>query len=182
MPMMIHYHFNSRPSARGDWRRFIISTPPFLFQFTPLREGRPAPPRWTAQGCAFQFTPLREGRPAGGGGNLNPGDISIHAPPRGATCPSGRRRCAGRNFNSRPSARGDICTPPVVEWITYFNSRPSARGDEELELVCKIMDEFQFTPLREGRRLYLRTLLFIVPISIHAPPRGATCALVERCI
>ena len=60
-------------------------------------------------------------------------NISIHAPPRGAT----RRRasyCSGGDFNSRPSARGDsaggLPTVPAV----YFNSRPSARGDERMRL------------------------------------------------
>ncbi len=76
-------YFNSRPSARGDGG---IRTPADaeLFQFPPLREGRPdrlppsgtvaisipAPPRGaTVTGCVrlkpstFQFPPLREGRP-----------------------------------------------------------------------------------------------------------------------
>ena len=97
----------------------------------------------------FQFTPLREGRR--------------------------RRRSAltsRKNFNSRPSARGDgngecpeadecisIHAPPrgatrhhqPTSTISYFNSRPSARGDG-----------FTFNG-RHCRR-----------ISIHAPPRGAT--------
>ena len=34
------YHFNSRPSARGDLSSFLSSVPHQLFQFTPLREGR----------------------------------------------------------------------------------------------------------------------------------------------
>ena len=33
-------NFNSRPSARGDPTAVPISSPAFLFQFTPLREGR----------------------------------------------------------------------------------------------------------------------------------------------
>ena len=35
------------------------------FQFTPLREGRPAHPDTTMQPTKFQFTPLREGRQVG---------------------------------------------------------------------------------------------------------------------
>ena len=34
-------YFNSRPSARGDYRRNFRCDAPPLFQFTPLREGRP---------------------------------------------------------------------------------------------------------------------------------------------
>ena len=35
-----------------------------LFQFTPLREGRPLTAKPTNYSIGFQFTPLREGRPA----------------------------------------------------------------------------------------------------------------------
>ena len=78
-------YFNSRPSARGDNRRFCrvdcrkisIHAPPrgatyvveqtldyVLFQFTPLREGRLKGGSYSSFGnFQFQFTPLREGRP-----------------------------------------------------------------------------------------------------------------------
>ena len=56
-------HFNSRPSARGDRKRFAASFICALFQFTPLREGR-------HRGCPRRHACA---------------DISIHAPPRGAT-------------------------------------------------------------------------------------------------
>ena len=79
------------------------------------------------------------------------GEISIHAPPRGATrhC---NRLCAAGYFNSRPSARGDQCS-------------------HSTEICDKL---FQFTPLREGRRNGNKTLREFAIISIHAPPRGAT--------
>ena len=83
-------------------------------------------------------------------------DISIHAPPRGATrawTPALHRRA---DFNSRPSARGDGSTKSRSAAPHDFNSRPSARGDEELQAL----------------RYYPR-------ISIHAPPRGAT--IFEQC-
>ena len=98
------------------------------FQFTPLREGRPASlpsaPWWTL----FQFTPLREGRqvykshgfgrtyfnsrPSARGDSPGRGyqlliNISIHAPPRGATAGCITVVAVSSNFNSRPSARGD---------------------------------------------------------------------------
>ena len=34
----------------------------------------------------------------------------------------------------------------------YFNSRPSARGDNTTNSCVSLVVEFQFTPLREGRR------------------------------
>ena len=55
-----------------------------------------------------------------------------------------------------------------------FNSRPSARGDVLETETDFYRQKFQFTPLREGRRLmpcWRHQRRFI---SIHAPPRGAT--------
>ena len=56
-------------------------------------------------------------------------EISIHAPPRGATLRV--FLCAIRHpyFNSRPSARGDHVRRVKPGGHPYFNSRPSARGD-----------------------------------------------------
>ena len=121
------------------------------FQFTPLREGRQrgeafpspddvisihAPPRG-ATPRKFQLKKTQR--------------ISIHAPPRGATATLTPFRTRRRNFNSRPSARGDqrfrhraggrdisIHAPPRGATARErrgrnaphnFNSRPSARGD-----------------------------------------------------
>ena len=77
--------FNSRPCARGDChaRLYAVSeyvsihapargatisgsagTELLLFQFTPLREGRPTVSAPTVKRLMFQFTPLREGRRA----------------------------------------------------------------------------------------------------------------------
>ena len=102
-----HGDFNSRPSARGDPHPHPIIHRRSLFQFTPLREGRPCPvdrrgqiynfnSRPSARGdatviggitalLAFQFTPLREGRPSQSTMHRIMSMISIHAPPRGAT-------------------------------------------------------------------------------------------------
>ena len=121
-------YFNSRPSARGDATQSTTSRRS-VFQFTPLREGR------------------REERGSGDWQN-----ISIHAPPRGAT------RLAG-------------C---VEDRAFYFNSRPSARGDVAKNEVLATGKIFQFTPLREGRRQNDHQGKRPRPISIHAPPRGAT--------
>ena len=147
------------------------------FQFTPLREGRRllrcnAPCR-----LPFQFTPLREGRRRQGNPQWATETISIHAPPRGATraCafapphnlisihapPRGATRShrgreeSPRNFNSRPSARGDCPVAINFAKARNFNSRPSARGDA-IEARS-----------RSG-----------YAISIHAPPRGATSSSV----
>ena len=55
------------------------------------------------------------------------------------------------DFNSRPSARGDLRRTRFWRLARYFNSRPSARGD------VRTWSNWDGTS-----------------ISIHAPPRGAT--------
>ena len=120
----------------------------------------------------FQFTPLREGR------------RQVH-----------HHRRASEDFNSRPSARGDGFEVEVQHRAFHFNSRPSARGDAHSLFTKMHAPQFQFTPLREGRRdargqRHVRryfnsrpsargdtpgtSALHRRPISIHAPPRGAT--------
>ena len=78
-------------------------------------------------------------------------NISIHAPPRGATRPVCLLVVVDNNFNSRPSARGDLSICPSTH-----------------------VSVFQFTPLREGRLAMLGERADTRRISIHAPPRGAT--------
>ena len=56
-----------------------------IFQFTPLREGRPIGRNYILPNIKFQFTPLREGRRVPYSAVLDVSPISIHAPPRGAT-------------------------------------------------------------------------------------------------
>ena len=211
------WYFNSRPSARGDkmlrnrmnWNIISIhapprgATPPVLrmagntsdvFQFTPLREGRPELRIVKQRTYAFQFTPLREGRP------VRPPEV--YAP---------------HYFNSRPSARGDpsdlpkftlrtisIHAPPRgatrfprgAMWrFGSFQFTPLREGRRCLTLSIAPALAFQFTPLREGRhaptdddfsayyfnsRPSARGDVVIAQcshhsaISIHAPPRGAT--------
>ena len=164
-------YFNSRPYARGDggvvhavhYFRISIHAPtrgatralrtaelPAVFQFTPLREGRPAQGKGAGVKWEFQFTPLREGRPAKDANIMRALIISIHAPTRGATgyCAvpvpivtfqftplrEGRPRPAysppqDSNFNSRPYARGDDPALFAIFRKNNFNSRPYARGD-----------------------------------------------------
>ena len=48
--------------AGGATLPVLLAEKKGLFQFTPLREGRPTLPRHIHQYSQFQFTPLREGR------------------------------------------------------------------------------------------------------------------------
>ena len=154
-----------------------------------------APPNLRNSLGQFQFTPLREGR------------HDAHQPEeRGQQDFNSRPSARGdhhlitlgqrpRHFNSRPSARGDTAAHIKRRRISYFNSRPSARGDmasvsylpsdqfqftplrEGRLFVLKnraMVEVFQFTPLREGRLRSASPFASLPPISIHAPPRGAT--------
>ena len=193
----------------------------FAFQFTPLREGRRFKSSGYIDSDIFQFTPLREGRHSIYDDPYFDYQISIHAPPRGATHPrcstssqillfqftplrEGRpalrdNRAVAGNFNSRPSARGDITADynPIENYISIHAPPRGATACERLYLWQEI---FQFTPLREGRRLRLQRFtksvyfnsrpsargdyLYYPPfgviqlISIHAPPRGATSIVI----
>ena len=163
------------------------------FQFTPLREGRLKANARKFSDNLFQFTPLREGRRCLLLQQRND-FISIHAPPRGATwiLPS---TPTPRYFNSRPSARGDA-PPEQVEASPAISIHAPPRGATILiTQAIRAILQFQFTPLREGRRAhrggYASAVYFNSRpsargdhrdahagrnpgISIHAPPRGAT--------
>ena len=171
---VLRYHyFNSRPSARGDAKVWRQSCCLIEFQFTPLREGRHRSEHVTRFGRSISIHAPPRGATVRVLVAAIIGAISIHAPPRGAT---GRTRgfCHRQHFNSRPSARGDgskmllkigifisIHAPPRGATIRGFrkrrtpcdfNSRPSARGDRR-DTSDRATRAFQFTPLREGRRL-----------------------------
>ena len=77
--------------------------------------------------------------------------ISIHAPPRGATVTSTILRGATTNFNSRPSARGDAAEEARDAWNAISIHAPPRGATENKNAFLAGID-----------------------ISIHAPPRGAT--------
>ncbi len=165
-------YFNSRPSARGDPRGGVVRTANF--------NSRPS-----ARGDDEEVSRKRRNQ------------ISIHAPPRGATLTQRKKIAGSSYFNSRPSARGDW-TPrwTLARRWTHFNSRPSARGDMEALLLAVKYEMISIhapprgaTGLHKPRRIKeihfnsrpsargddrQATAFLINSISIHAPPRGAT--------
>ena len=164
------------------------------FQFTPLREGRRCSENMVEVITIFQFTPLREGRHEEMQRVRQKANISIHAPPRGATIVRHHRRFkaafqftplregrpfrprpapSGRNFNSRPSARGDSMHSPAWRGFFYFNSRPSARGDKGRNRTGYGGTHFNSRPSARDDASDATTENSY-NISIHAPPRGAT--------
>ena len=123
----------------------------------------------------FQFTPLREGRH---GRCITIAKRTVYFNSRPSARGDRLHRRAGRHerryFNSRPSARGDLHRRAGRHERRYFNSRPSARGDWRCWEKEPTQEEFQFTPLREGRHRRAKPGEKAEAISIHAPPRGAT--------
>ena len=144
-------YFNSRPSARGDPSRPASFSPCIISIHAPPRGATVSRSRLEYSTTGFQFTPLREGRLATSE-SPGVGKISIHAPPRGATRARGRVSVTCK-FQFTPLREGRP-TSNVRHILPFdFNSRPSARGD--VPAACASAST--------------------AGISIHAPPRGATC-------
>ena len=164
-------YFNSRPSARGD---------------------KPTSSH-SSLGINFNSRPSARGDVQGEGWHDRADCISIHAPPRGATR-GGLFTPRTTDFNSRPSARGDrtllpffgfrgisIHAPPrgatpvlpalLISEAISIHAPP--RGATGVTPDGQSLEEFQFTPLREGRQQWIPKPV-ARRISIHAPPRGAT--------
>ena len=78
------FQFTPLREGRRGWMLASTSAAR-TFQFTPLREGRHKVKSGSTAPTAFQFTPLREGRRPANRHRLRFVNISIHAPPRGAT-------------------------------------------------------------------------------------------------
>ena len=190
-------NFNSRPSARGDYPLDASNSPTFLFQFTPLREGRRgnwvrkiktidisihAPPRGaTPRICSadykrgyFNSRPSARGDAGNHQKQAKKANISIHAPPRGATLQSPVKRRQATEFQFTPLREGrPLPARRFPIHSIYFNSRPSARGDKQRRYNGENQIYFNSRPSARGDIFPSRNrpLLFI---SIHAPPRGAT--------
>ena len=147
-------HFNSRPSARGDLGDSAAMRIVYISIHAPPRGATSYFDTVPHKTTKFQFTPLREGRQKRNDLVARGLMISIHAPPRGATANFSRENIVNLLFQFTPLREG----------------RPAGNSASWCESV------FQFTPLREGRRTIIVKKGFIYPISIHAPPRGATAA------
>ena len=97
-------------------RRVVVA-----FQFTPLREGRQRRKKWYRDATRFQFTPLREGR------RRRPATARTHA----------------QDFNSRPSARGDLCGFPTTFALQISIHAPprgaTAKDMQFLQIFCSTL-------------------------------------------
>ena len=121
----------------------------------------------------FQSTLLQEERHKLPGLSVMNRYISIHAPTRGAT---GISKTTLNDIEFQSTLLQEerpvfwFLKPPIKD----FNPRSYKRSDFSDQL--KAMDglEFQSTLLQEERPVLLLQSLSHVPISIHAPTRGAT--------
>ena len=187
--------FNSRPSARGDDVVLRLCPEAGKFQFTPLREGRPMFQRRDTLHKRISIHAPPRGATAMQKYADNFGKISIHAPPRGATGSRVRKTSSLSIFQFTPLREGRLKSLLTMQGLSDFNSRPSARGDmtgcipskarifqftplregrHAFGVYNKKPLPFQFTPLREGRPNVAIAFALTLDISIHAPPRGAT--------
>ena len=165
-----------------------------MFQFTPLREGRPLVGLTVVSVTSFQFTPLREGRLARFFINLGQLAVSIHAPARGAThlhsaiSPStfqfqftplregrqGRRRPKGRYLLVSIHAPARGATFHIVKSsspiLFQFTPLREGRPDDYPELAEAV--GFQFTPLREGRHIVCLFHLLLLSFNSRPCERG----------
>ena len=118
-------------------------------QFTPLREGRQ--PRNRQARCSAHFNSRSSAR-----GDLSEYRvrriliISIHAPPRGATCRFQNSREA-HIFQFTPLREGRHISRVRRDAEDLFQFTPLREGRQSV--YYKVLEDyiFQFTPLREGR-------------------------------
>ena len=76
----------------------------------------------------FQFTPLREGRPLPFDLEEVEGKISIHAPAGGATAQTLSWTPPAMYFNSRPCGRGDAISADQLTEQVLFQFTPLREG------------------------------------------------------
>ena len=152
MPRMVSaaaVNFNSRPSARGDAAQ-EQARKGYLFQFTPLREGRRPTESVVYLPNVFQFTPLREGRRNQLCFLLLRVIISIHAPPRGATAKLDSI-AGGVDISIHAPPRGATMAGNATFAACKISIHAPPRGATIRFWVPSLAMLFQFTPLREGR-------------------------------
>ena len=168
-------YFNSRPCGRGDLWRQSLSIRALIFQFTPLREGRPG----TVWARALQRDYFNS-RPCGRGDEqlvrlLMPYIISIHAPAGGATYPQYTTVNEKNEFQFTPLREGRLGITIKPDWGKIISIHAPAGGATQLQrLNSPPCWPFQFTPLREGRLTTALQTRNTIIISIHAPAGGAT--------
>ena len=169
-PLLHGFHFNSRPSARGDY-----STLPFI---SPLLISIHAPPRG-ATGNAEKGDQQEyfNSRPSARGDHgRNPRRcsrlISIHAPPRGATrlLLAVHQQNARFQFTPLREGRPWLVCLGLLALLISIHAPP--RGATARSLRESNFALFQFTPLREGRPPKMKHMLLDLNFNSRPSARG----------
>ena len=129
----------------------ILCSSAFIFQFTPLREGR------RLRGLLLRLLQFHfNSRPSARGDQATDGYmahvlISIHAPPRGATGFTDEIADADIiSIHAPPRGATEEDTPAAPE-VVAFQFTPLREGRRNCLASGTGFIRFQFTPLREGR-------------------------------
>ena len=144
--------FNSRPCGRGDSLSSSMKPRGIYFNSRPCGRGDLWRQSLSIRALIFQFTPLREGRP---------GTVWARALQRDY-------------FNSRPCGRGDEQLVRLLMPYIISIHAPAGGATYPQYTTVNEKNEFQFTPLREGRLGITIKPDWGKIISIHAPAGGAT--------
>ncbi len=147
--------FNPRARAGRDNANRERNVSARTFQSTRPRGARPFRTSRRDRRC---FNPrARAGRDVRRQPGAAHGDVSIHAPARGATSRACRRRCSTARFNPRARAGRDQRHHAGLLALLAVSIHAPARG-----ATWTVQD------WRYGAK-----------VSIHAPARGATCGITE---
>ena len=100
------------------------------------------------------------------------GDVSIHAPARGATLCLRSGPGAGVMFQSTPPHGGRLIIQLFFLLIALFQSTPPHGGRLNNAFTSWTTGWFQSTPPHGGRQYLLLPWVYPCNVSIHAPARG----------
>ena len=143
------------------------------FQLTRTRGARRLPDLLDMLDKSFQLTRPRGARLESAGNHVFPGDVSTHAPARGATRDSACTQRQQRSFNSRAREGRDQPSTLAPATPSRFNSR--AREGRDVFSLTSAPAAISFNSrAREGRDLLRRHARGDRQVSTHAPARGAT--------
>ena len=123
----------------------------------------------------FQSTLPRGERPRALRSGIRTMSISIHAPARGATGELAGTRCWGCDFNPRSREGSDRALCRLLTGSPNFNPRSREGSDQSCSEKSQIWKNFN-PRSREGSDRPFPRPTPVLPISIHAPARGATQA------
>ncbi len=165
-------YFNSRPSARGDCASCSRVTMMHLFQFTPLREGRQYVPIPLDMAEISIHAPPR-GATVHENEVLAKKAISIHAPPRGATAAvDAEKKALEISIHAPP--RGATPGKYLFAYERYISIHAPPRGATlAMATAFFLFKYFNSRPSARGDEM-MENYKESLRISIHAPPRGAT--------